>query len=107
MTYLRGWMLRGVGGNPGLCVQVHCLGDLLQRWDVVLELPLGEAGFRRIFPAHVLVHIMVTAGQGNESPPEPTVVQVDGLKTLLLQAADGLKHLIHDHPLVCWELDDL
>src|SRR3954467_3710941 len=94
-------------GDPRLRVQVHRLGDLLQHRDVVLEFPLGEAGFRRVFPANVLVHVMVTAGQGNESPPKPTVVQIDGLKTLLLQAGDGLKHLIHDHPLVYWELADL
>src|SRR3954468_19161618 len=106
-TYRWGWMLRGVGGDPGLRVQVHRLGDLLQRRNIILEFPLGEAGFRRVLPARVLVHIMVTSGQGNKSPPEPAVVQVDGLKTLLLQAADGLKHLIHNHPLVCWELGDL
>src|SRR3954463_14073227 len=107
VTYRRSWMLRGVGGDPSLRVQVCRLGDLLQRHGIVFEFPLGEAGFRRVLPARVLVHVMVTAVQGNESPPKPTIVQVDGLKTLLLQAADGLKHLIHDHPLVCWKLADL
>src|SRR3954465_5488641 len=107
MTYCWGRTLRGVGGDPSLGVEIRRLGDLLQRQEVVLEFPLGEAGLCRVLSARVFVHIVVTTGQGDESPPEPAIVQIDGLETTLLQAANGLKHFIHDHPLVRRKLADL
>src|SRR4051812_3027496 len=39
-TYRRSWVPRGIGGDPGLRVQVRRLGNLLQGQDVVFEFPL-------------------------------------------------------------------
>src|SRR4051812_38363480 len=67
--YRWGWTLCGVGGDPSLCVQVHRLGDLLQCWDVVLELPFGEAGLLRVVPAGVLVHVVLARASGTSRRP--------------------------------------